>query len=75
MGSFKNSLREGLAEVKETSEQTKEVGNEMTDDSEEIKGILEGITLNDDEDVEGVSDTKAQYQKADGYTYVYVHEK
>ena len=62
MGGFKNRQYEGLREVQENSEQTKELGSEMTEDAEEISSILEGINLQDDEDMEHISDTKSGYQ-------------
>lgn len=62
MGGFKNRQYEGLREVQENSEQTKELGSEMTEDAEEISSILEEINLQDDEDMENISDTKSGYQ-------------
>ncbi len=61
MGGFKNKQYEGLKEVQENSEQTKEVGTEMTEDAEEISSILEGINLQDEDDMESISETKSGY--------------
>ena len=54
MGNFKQKLGEGVTEIKERSSETIESGEQMTNEAEQISSILDGITLQDSEDVESI---------------------
>ena len=62
MGRFKEQGKEGIREMQENSKETTERGNEMNQQAEQIKSILESIELQDDEDMEAVSETGRNYQ-------------
>ena len=62
MGRFKEQGKEGISEMQENSKETTERGNEMNQQAEQIKSILESIELQDDEDMEAVSETGRNYQ-------------
>ncbi|MCL2672283.1 MAG: hypothetical protein FWF10_09665 [Clostridiales bacterium] len=64
MGNFKNKGMESVKEMRENSRETTDLGSEMQEKAEQINQILEGIQLQDDEDVSAVGDTKGSYQKS-----------
>lgn len=64
MGSFKEKNREGVKEMQENSKETVELGSEMTEQADEINAVLESIELQDEEDVQAISDTGRSYQSS-----------
>ena len=64
MGSFKNKCMESVKEMQENSRETTDLGGEMQEQAEQINQVLDGIQLQDDEDISAVSDTKGSYQKS-----------
>ena len=64
MGSFKNKGMESVKEMQESSRETTDLGSEMQNQAEQINQVLDGINLQDDEDISAVSDTKGSYQKS-----------
>lgn len=64
MGSFKEKNREGVKEIQENSRETTELGSEMIEQAEQINAVLESIELQDDEDVQAISETGSSYQSS-----------
>ena len=64
MGSFREKNREGVREMQENSRETTELGSEMTDQANQINSVLESIELQDEEDVQAVSETGRSYQSS-----------
>ena len=64
MGNFREKGHEGIREMQENSRETTELGSEMTEQASEINAVLEGIDLQDEEDVEAISDTASSYQNS-----------
>lgn len=64
MGRFKEKGHEGIKEMQENSRETTELGAEMTEQANEINTVLEGVELQDAEDVEAISDTASSYQSS-----------
>ena len=62
MGSFRQKNREGIKEMQENSRETTELGSEMTEQADHINAILESIELQDEEDVQAISETGRSYQ-------------
>lgn len=62
MGSFREKKREGIKEMQENSSETTEMGSEMTEQADQINSILESIDLQDEEDVQAISETGRAYQ-------------
>ena len=62
MGSFRQKNREGIKEMQENSRETTELGSEMTEQADQINAILESIELQDEEDVQAISETGRSYQ-------------
>lgn len=62
MGNFRQKLGEGVSEVKERSSETIENGEQMDREAEEISSILDGITLQDSEDIESIDRAAEGYQ-------------
>ena len=62
MGNYKQKLGEGVTEIKEKSNETLESGDQMTNEAEQISSILDGITLQDSEDVESIEGAAEGYQ-------------
>lgn len=62
MGSFREKNREGVKEMQENSRETTELGSEMTEQADQINAVLEGIELQDEEDVQAISETGHSYQ-------------
>lgn len=62
MGSFREKNREGVKEMQENSRETTDLGTEMTEQADEINALLESIDLQDDEDIQAMSDTGRSYQ-------------
>ena len=75
MGSFKERGRSGLGEIRERSGETTEQGSEMTEQAAEIRSVLDGIELQDEEDIRAVDDTERAYQSSfDGAFHQEVEE-
>lgn len=64
MGSFREKNREGVKEMQENSRETTELGSEMTEQADEINAVLESIELQDEEDVQAISETGHSYQSS-----------
>ena len=64
MGSFREKNREGVKEMQENSKETVELGSEMTEQADKINAALESIELQDEEDVQAISDTGRSYQSS-----------
>lgn len=64
MGSFREKNREGVKEVQENSRETTEIGSEMTEQADQINAVLESIELQDEEDVQAISETGRSYQSS-----------
>lgn len=64
MGSFREKNREGVKEMQENSRETTELGSEMTEQADQINAVLESIELQDEEDVQAVSETGRSYQSS-----------
>ena len=64
MGSFKEKNREGVGEIRENSRKTTELGTEMTEQADQINAVLESIDLQDEEDIQAISDTSSSYQSS-----------
>ena len=62
MGNFREKNREGVQEMRENSSEATDLGNEMTEQANEINSILESIDLQDNEDVEAIGETGRSYQ-------------
>ena len=62
MGRFKEQAKKGIEDITESGKEATERGNEMSEQAEQIKGILESIELQDDEDMEAISETGRNYQ-------------
>ncbi len=62
MGSFREKNREGIKEMRENSRETTELGSEMTEQADQINAVLESIELQDEEDVQAISETGHSYQ-------------
>ena len=62
MGRFRQKNREGIKEMQENSRETTELGSEMIEEADQIYAILESIELQDEEDVQAVSETGRSYQ-------------
>lgn len=62
MGSFREKNREGVKEMRENSRETTELGSEMTEQADQINAVLESIELQDEEDVQAISETGHSYQ-------------
>lgn len=64
MGGFKNKHMDSVKEMQENSRETTDLGSEMQEEAEQINQTLDGIQLQDEEDIAAVSDTKGSYQKS-----------
>lgn len=64
MGSFREKNREGVKEMQENSRETTELGSEMTEQADQINAVLESIELQDEEDVQAISETGRSYQSS-----------
>lgn len=64
MGSFREKNREGIKEMQENSRETTELGSEMTEQADQINAVLESIELQDEEDVQAISETGRSYQNS-----------
>ena len=64
MGSFREKNREGIKEMQENSRETTELGSEMTEQADQINAVLESIELQDEEDVQAISETGRSYQSS-----------
>lgn len=64
MGSFREKNREGIKEMQENSQETTELGSEMTEQADQINAVLESIDLQDEEDVQAISETGSSYQSS-----------
>lgn len=64
MGSFRERNREGVKEMQENSRKTTELGSEMTEQADQINAVLESIELQDEEDVQAISETGRSYQSS-----------
>ena len=64
MGNFRETNRKAVEDIREHSRETTEVGSDMTDKANEIKSILEGINLQDNEDVNAIKETSGSYQRS-----------
>ncbi len=64
MGSFKGKNREGVQEMRENSRETTEIGSEMVKQADEINAVLESIELQDEEDVQAISETGRSYKSS-----------
>lgn len=64
MGSFREKNREGIREMQENSRKTTELGSEMTQQADQINAVLESIELQDEEDVQAISETGRSYQSS-----------
>ncbi len=64
MGSFREKNREGVKEMRENSRETTELGSEMTEQADQINSVLESIELQDEEDVQAISETGRSYQSS-----------
>lgn len=64
MGNFREKNHEGVKEMQENSRETSEIGSEMTEQALEINAILESIDLQDNEDVQAISETGRSYQSS-----------
>lgn len=62
MGSFKEKGHEGVREMREHAGEASDIGEKMTEQADEIRKVLDSINLQDEEDMEAVSDTSGQYQ-------------
>lgn len=62
MGNFKETQREGLRETSERSQMKIEEGSGQVGEATEVRAILEGITLQDSEDMEAIENTEDSYQ-------------
>ena len=75
MGSFKERGRSGLGEIRERSGETTEQGSEMTEQAAEIRSVLDGIELQDEEDVRaGGATERASQSSLDGAFHQEVEE-
>ena len=63
MGRFKETSREGVKETQEKGRKGIETGNDMNQKAENIKSILDGISLQDEDDTKAVRDTGHSYQE------------
>ena len=64
MGSFREKNREGVREMQKNSRETTELGSEMTEQADQINAVLESIELQDEEDVQAISETGHSYQSS-----------
>lgn len=64
MGNFREKNREGVKEMQENSREAMDLGSEMTEKAEQINSVLESIELQDEEDVQAISDTGRSYQSS-----------
>lgn len=64
MGSFREKNREGVKEMQENSRETTELGSEMTEQADQINAVLKSIELQDEEDVQAISETGRSYQSS-----------
>lgn len=64
MGKFREKVREGVKEMQENSRETTELGSEMIEQADQIKTVLESIELQDEEDVQAISETGRSYQSS-----------
>lgn len=62
MGKFKFEKREDIREIKQASEDTTEIGEEMMEKAEEVDDILKGIHLEDEEDMGAIQEAKEGYK-------------
>lgn len=62
MGRFREKNREGVKEIQENSRETTELGSKMTEQADQINSILETIELQDEEDIQAISETGRSYQ-------------
>lgn len=64
MGSFREKNREGIKEMQENSRETTELGSEMIKQADQINAVLESIELQDEEDVQAISEAGRSYQSS-----------
>ena len=64
MGSFREKNREGVKEIQENSRRTTELGSEMIEQANQINSVLESLELQDEEDVQAISETGQSYQSS-----------
>lgn len=64
MGNFREKNREGVKGIQENSRKTTDLGEEMTEKAEQINSVLESIGLQDEEDVQAISETGRSYQSS-----------
>lgn len=64
MGNFKSKLGEGINRAKENSREATETGSGMIEQADQISAILDGIDLQDSEDIQAISDTGNAYQSS-----------
>lgn len=64
MGSFREKNREGVKEMQKNLRDTTELGSEMTEQADQINAVLESIELQDEEDVQAISETGRLYQNS-----------
>ena len=62
MGNFKETKHEGVKEAGERSKMKIEEGSGQLAEATEVRAILEGITLQDCEDMESIESTEDSYQ-------------
>ena len=75
MGRFKEKGHEGIRELQERTGEASDVGQEMIEQAGEINSILEGIDLQDEEDVQGIEQTGKQMQSSFDTAYTEKVEK
>lgn len=69
MGNFKEKNYEGVKEIRENSRETSEIGSEMIEEADQINEILKSIELQDEEDVQAISETGHSYQSSFDSTF------